>query len=410
MADQNTTRRRVLKGLGAGAASAGFVGASTAHQAPDRHIVGVSGDTGLGAARAQADAVHRELDFGDVGKAVAGRFPEPAIEQLRARADVRYVEEDGVMHALHHQPGHGGGPPGDGDDGGDTSQTLPWGIDRTDADVAHNNGETGNGVDLAIIDTGIDDDHPDLQANVGAGEAFVSCSGSNCNQTWSDDNDHGTHCAGIANAVNNSQGVVGVSTEATLHAVKVLDSNGGGTFSDVASGIEFVANQGWDIASLSLGGSQSSAVADAVEFAASEGVFIVAAAGNSGPCTDCVGFPAAEPEAVAVSSTDSDDTLSSFSSTGSEVEIAAPGGSVCSSVIGGYATFSGTSMATPHVAGAAAQLMANGATASDARSTLTNSAEDLGLSSNEQGAGLLDVAAALGLDSSDDGTGSGSCP
>ena len=95
-------------------------------------------------------------------------------------------------------------------------------------------------------------------------------------------------------------------------------------------------------------------------------------------------------------STDSDDTLSSFSSTGSEVELAAPGGDVYSTVIGGYDTYSGTSMACPHVSGAGAQLMDNGYTNTEARDQLTSTAEDIGLSSNEQGNGLLDVAAALG--------------
>ncbi len=398
MPDQ--TRREVLQHVTVGAGLATFGAATATANAPDRKIVGLAADADFGPAKAEADDVRRTLDFGDVGKAVAGNFSERAIQRLRANHDVRYVEADGTMHAL----GPGGGPPGGG---GPEGECLPWGVDRTDADVAHANGGTGSGADVAIIDTGIDDDHPDLQANVGEGRAFVSCRGGNCNYDWSDDGDHGTHCAGIAGApAGNGEGVQGVSTEATLHAVKVLDKSGSGSFSDVAAGIEYTANQGWDVASLSLGASSGSqAVADAVQYADSNGVLVVAAAGNSGPCTDCVGYPAAYDGAVAVSSTDSDDSLSSFSSTGPEVELAAPGGSVFSSIIDGYDTYSGTSMATPHVSGAAAQLMANGASNDDARSTLKQNAEGLGLSSNEQGTGLLDVAAALGHDSSDDGTG-----
>ncbi|MEF8843311.1 MAG: S8 family serine peptidase [Haloarculaceae archaeon] len=145
-----------------------------------------------------------------------------------------------------------------------------------DADVLHDNGETGNGADIAIIDTGIDDDHPDLQANVGAGKAYVDCRGPNCNYPWSDDNDHGTHCAGIADAV------------------KMLDSRGSGSFSDVGS--------------LSLGASSgSSTVKDACQYAYDNGVLLVAAAGNSGPCTDCVGYPMAYSTVMAISSTDSND-------------------------------------------------------------------------------------------------------
>jgi subtilisin len=284
------------------------------------------------------------------------------------------------------------------------AQSQPWGIDRVDADTAHANGETGNGADIAIIDTGIDSDHPDLQANIGAGRAFTRCKGSpkDCRYDWDDDNDHGTHCAGIADADDNNQGVVGVSTEATLHAVKVLDKRGSGSLSDVAAGIQYVADQGWDVASMSLGASSGGqTLKDACTYAYDNGVLLVAAAGNDGPCTDCVGYPAAYDECIAVGSTASDDSLSGFSSTGPEVEIAAPGTDIYSTVPGGYDTFSGTSMATPHVSGAGGQLMANGSTNTEARSQLTSTAEDVGLGSNESGAGLLDVAAALGLDSSD---------
>ncbi|MFC6953551.1 S8 family serine peptidase [Halorubellus litoreus] len=388
MSRRTPTRRSVLAGIGAaGIGSIGTAAGSTGK--PERHVVGTANRKATRAAERAADDVHRTLDFGDIGRAVAGRFSEAALRNLRRNPNVRYVEPDGRMHAI--------------------AQTTPWGVDRVDADLVHADGKTGGddtdgdgGADVAIIDTGIDDDHPDLQANVGSGKAYVSCSGSGCNYAWSDDNDHGTHCAGIAGADDNTEGVVGVSTGATLHAVKVLDSQGSGTFSDVAAGIEYTANQGWDVASLSLGASSgSSTVKDACQYAYDNGVLLVAAAGNSGPCSDCVGYPAAYSTVVAVSSTDSDDSLSSFSSTGPEVELAAPGGSIYSTVVGGdYATFSGTSMACPHVSGAGAQLMDNGYTNTEARDQLTATAEDLGLDSNDQGSGLLDVDAAV--DSSTD--------
>ena len=404
MIDDTVSRRRVLQGFAGGVAAAGLVGVASAN-GNDRKIVGLTTDADFGVATDRADSVHRRLDFGHVGKAVAGNFSDAALDQLRKRADVRYVETDGTMHAIGPgDEGPGNGPPGDG--GGSTSECLPWGVDRTDGDVAAANGDTGSGADVAIIDTGIDDDHPDLQANVGAGKAFVDCRGSNCNYPWSDDDDHGTHCAGIADAVNdNGEGVQGVATEATLHAVKVLDNSGSGSYSDVADGIRYVADQGWDVGSMSLGGGKSQTVADACEYAYDKGVLLVAAAGNDGPCTDCVGYPAAEPEVIAVSSTNKDDQLSDFSSTGPEVELAAPGSNVYSTVIGGYDTFSGTSMACPHVSGAGGILMAQGDSNTQARDTLGSSAEDIGLADGEQGNGLLDAAAALGLDSSDDGTG-----
>ena len=391
MIDDSISRRSVLRSVAAAGTATVATGIAAGERGPTARVVGTDSPRAERAAKARAESVKRVLDFGDIGKAVAGKFTDEAAEQLSNRPDVRYVEVDGTMEAL--------------------AQDLPWGIDRVDAEVAHANGETGNGADIAIIDTGIDDDHPDLQANVGSGKAYVDCRGSNCNYPWSDDNDHGTHCAGIADAVNNSQGVVGVSTEATLHAVKVLDSRGSGTFSDVAAGIEYTADQGWDVGSMSLGASSGSqTVKDACQYAVDNGVLLVAAAGNSGPCSDCVGYPAAYSTVMAISSTTKNDNLSGFSSTGPEVELAAPGSSIYSTVIGGYDTFSGTSMAAPHVSGAGGQLMADGRSNTEARSQLKSTAEDIGLASNESGAGLVDAAAALGFDSSDDLGGDNSAP
>jgi len=353
--------------------------------------VGWDDDHGRSKAQAAADEVIREFAF----DAMTARMSATAAEALGDHPHVRYVEENGTMQAL--------------------AQSLPWGQDRVDSEVAHSNGDTGDGADIAILDTGIDSDHPDLTANIGAGKAFVTCStrggcrygakpaDNTCYTSWDDDNDHGSHCAGIADAVDNSQGVVGTSTKATLHAVKVLDKCGSGSFSDIAAGVEYVADQGWDVGSMSLGASSSSeALRDACQYAHDKGVFLVGAAGNSGPCTDCVGYPAAYDTVMAVSATTESDTLAEFSSTGPEVEIAAPGDTVNSTIPGGYDEFSGTSMSCPHVAGAAGQLMANGATNTEVRDTLKSTAEDIGLGGNEQGSGLLDVAAALGYDSSDD--------
>ncbi|PSQ45806.1 peptidase S8 [Halobacteriales archaeon SW_6_65_15] len=387
------SRRNVLRIAGASVATAAGSGLAAAEPGDTVEVnVGFASERGRQKALGAADEVVREFNSIDV---VTLRLPKQAATALEQNPNIRYVEENGEMHAL--------------------AQDLPWGIDRVDAEIAHANGDTGAGADIAIIDTGIDDDHPDLQANLGKGRAFVNCgnggyfgncywagNSNSCNYPWSDDNDHGTHCAGIADAVNNNEGVVGVSTEATLHAVKVLDCSGSGSFSDIAAGIEYVADQGWDVGSLSLGGSSdSSALRDAVQYATDNGVLLVATAGNEGSCTDCVGYPAAYPEVVAVSSTDSNDNLSSFSSQGPEVEIAAPGTDIYSTVPSGYDTFSGTSMACPHVSGAGGQLMSNGSGNSQTRDTIKKTAENIGLASNESGAGLLDVAAALGHDSSD---------
>jgi subtilisin len=206
--------------------------------------------------------------------------------------------------------------------------------------------------------------------------------------------------AGSADALDNGDYVVGVSTAAELVAIKVLDGCGSGAYSDIAAGLNHAADVGCDVANMSLGGSQSSTVADAVAYAHNQGVLLVGSAGNSGPCSDCVGYPAAEPEVLAVSATSKDDSLADFSSTGPEVEVAAPGDNIPSTVPpesspDGLASFSGTSMSAPHVAGAGGQLMDNGYTNTEARTHLKETAEDIGLGSNEQGSGLLDVGAAV---------------
>ncbi|WP_254765849.1 S8 family peptidase [Salinilacihabitans rarus] len=400
MTNEHISRRTVLRGVGAGVAGTALAGQATASEG-DEYVVGVEPDRGASAARSAATSVKRELDFGSIGKAVAGRFSEAAIEALGNDPNVRYVERNGTMRAL--------------------AQTTPYGIETVGADLAIDAGETGDGADVAIIDTGIDATHEDLADNLGEGWATQEaacqndCSSglfcdpndiSTCYEAWDDDNDHGTHCAGTVAAVDDDTGVVGVAPDATLHAVKVLDCCGSGSYDDIAAGIEWTADQGYDVGSMSLGGDASSVVEDACAYARQQGTLLVAAAGNDGPCSDCVGYPAAYPEVVAVSATDENDDLADFSSTGPEVELAAPGVDVLSSIPrSDYDRFSGTSMACPHVSGAAAQLMANGYTDTEARQRLRETADDVGLGENEQGYGRVNVAAALGIDDGGGGDG-----
>ncbi|RMB08308.1 S8 family serine peptidase, partial [Haloplanus aerogenes] len=411
-----TTRRGLLIGLTTGTGALGLGAAATARGPPshagnnegvgndraagnndrvgqgrgppDQVIVGTKTKAAADEAARQAREVRHRFDFGDKGKAVAGRFPEQARKGLEKRPDVRYVEPDATFEAI--------------------AETLPWGVDRIDADVVHDNGTTGDGAHVAIIDTGIDSDHPDLDDNLGSGKAYVeagmnadgsSCSGNGntYHEPWDDDNDHGTHCAGTAAGVDNSEGVVGVAPGVTLHAVKALGCDGMGYLSDIAAGVEYTANQGWDVASMSLGSSSDySTLKDACQYAADQGVLVVAAAGNDGPCSDCVSYPAKYSSVVAVSATDSSDDLASFSSTGPEIDIAAPGSSIRSTIPGGYAYYSGTSMACPHVSGVGGLLMANGYTGSEARAALQNNTEDIGLSGSDSGSGLLDAEATVG--------------
>jgi len=411
MTDDTVSRRRVLQGIGAGVAATGMAGQVSAEDGgDDGHIVGLDAGAGFDVAERRAEEVIQRLDFGDIGKAVAGRFPEEALDGLRNNPNVRYVEENGRMHKL--------------------AQKLPWGIDRVDADVLHGNGQDASGATIAVLDTGLDDDHPDQGSRVVGGKAFeTECgsesggcrfggegyNGNDCNYAWSDDDDHGTHCAGTANAPDDTEGVVGVSTAADLLAGKVLTGCGSGSYSAIASGIKWATDQGADVISMSLGGdSGSSALQDACQYAYDNNVVSVAAAGNSGPCSDCVSYPAKYSTVVAVSATAEDDTLADYSSTGPEVELAAPGSNVLSTIPpesddgstyeNGYTEFSGTSMATPHVAGAAAQVVAETDLTDNQNviDRLKSTAEDIGLSSNEGGAGLVDAENAVGSSGSTD--------
>jgi subtilisin len=387
--DHPVERREVLA-LAGGALTAAAGAAGVGAGASDGTVrvnVGYAAESGKRAALAAADEVVRVFDSID---AVTVRVTGDAREALAERSDVRYVERDGRMRAL--------------------AQTTPWGVDRIDADVVHANGETGAGVDVAIIDTGIDDDHEDLQANVADPsvdsnhKAWVACEGPNCNYPWSDDHDHGTYGAGIVDAVDNTVGVIGVATEARLHSLKVFDNSGSGRWSDIASALEYTADQGWHVANMGFGNDvHSSLVKDACTYAWQNGVLLVVAAGNDGPCTDCVIYPAKYDECIAVSGSSCDDSFASYSSQGEQVELIAPADDVPSTVIGGYDTRSGTSGAVPHVSGTGAHLMANGYSNAGARDRMCETAEDIGLPPEQQGCGLVDTAAALGYDSSDDG-------
>lgn len=292
---------------------------------------------------------------------------------------ISFVEQNGWMYTL--------------------SQTVPWGIERIGAVEAHNT-STGSKIGIAIIDTGTDPNHEDL--TVIDGYALVNCRPApHCATSWDDDNGHGTHVAGTSAALDNKVGVLGVAPGADLYAVKVLDSKGAGTWADVADGIIWAADQGIEVLNMSLGGGHSSTVQAAVEYAYSKNSLLVAAAGNSGPDENTVIYPAAYPEVIAVSATDKDDNIASWSSRGEEVELAAPGVNVLSTIPGNkYGEKSGTSMASPHVAGTAALVWAldSGLTNVDVRQILQETAEDINLSSTEQGYGLVNAAAAVGID------------
>jgi thermitase len=226
---------------------------------------------------------------------------------------------------------------------------------------------------IAIVDTGVQYDHPDLSGKVYLGYNFVD-------GNWDpyDLNGHGTHCAGIAAAVtDNGIGIAGMAPNASILAVKVLDANGSGTLDNVASGIEYAADAGANVISLSLGGpSGSTTLQNAVDYAWNKGAVLVAAAGNNGSSAPT--YPAYYSNVISVAATDSNDNKPSWSNYGSWVDVAAPGVNIYSTYpTNRYAYLSGTSMATPHVSGLAALLAAQGRTNSQIRAAIQNTADPI---------------------------------
>jgi len=341
-----------------------------------RVLIGFRSDTGpqtpearTSAVRQAGGVVHRSPRLVAM---VSATLSEETIKTIRTRRDVAYVEDDIILYAL--------------------GQTVPWGVDRIDADRAWPNGNTGKGVKVALLDTGIESTHPDLVVAGGINYAGSGKDGSTSPADWSDNHGHGTHVAGIVAARNNTSGVVGVAPDAVIWAVKVLGDEGTGYTSDIIQGLDWCTSNGIQVVSMSLGGAGTTSLQAACDRAYAKGVVLVAAAGNGG---GSVTYPAAYSSVLAVSATDAQDLRASFSSFGPQIALAAPGVNIYSTYKGGtYANMSGTSMACPHVAGAAALAWASGLTSATAvRDQLTTTAEDLGTKGFDAsfGYGLVDA-------------------
>jgi subtilisin len=254
-----------------------------------------------------------------------------------------------------------------------------WGADMINAPTAWNNGHTGQGIIVAVLDTGVDYNHQDLKNNIWINTQEIAGNGIDDDgngyiddiQGWNfdssnnnvlDNNGHGTHVSGTIAGENNGIGVTGIAYNAKIMPVKVLDENGSGSYSSIAKGIYYAVDNGADVLNLSLGGNSSSdAFKSAIEYASSKGVIVVMAAGNSGDSVPSYPARYAYDSGIAVGAVDQNNSFADFSNRSGSKEITyvtAPGVDVYSTVPNNeYALYTGTSMAAPHVAGVAALML-----------------------------------------------------
>ena len=307
---------------------------------PERYIVVLEDEVDRPSQVASGIEQRQDLDVGFVYtntlEGFSAEIPDEDLAAVRANPYVDYVEPDGRVHALY--------------------QTLPWGIDRIDADASSTRAGNGSGavsgVNAYIIDTGIDKTHPDL--NVVGHVNFHGGKNTDCDG-------HGTHVAGTVAARDDAGDVVGAAPGAPLTGVKVLGCNGSGWTSNIIKGIDWVTKNAKKpaVANISLGGRASKALDDAVRRSASKGIFYAVAAGNAGAdaCTESPARAGAGTDngIATVAATDYRDQEAYFSNYGKCVDLWAPGVDIPSTQLGGgTTTMSGTSMASPHVGGTAA--------------------------------------------------------
>ena len=373
----------IIAVLGVASSSVVLSSPASAQKIPSRYIVVLNDVDEPGAVANEMASKHGFsviLVYKYALKGFYAIIPEATLDKVKNDPRVDYVEEDQKVFAFNKPPHDHGGD--DSEPPPESSQDLPTGVNRIDADLsatANINGVDDRvNVDIAIIDTGIDTKHPDLNV-----VNHIRCTGTGANR---DQNGHGTHVAGTAAALDNDIGVVGVAPGAKLWGVKVLNAAGSGTLGCVVAGIDYVTKHAAEIevANMSLGFEGSSDTLDtAIAKSVEAGVVYVVAAGNS--AKDAKTFsPANHPDVITVSAiadfdglpgglasptcrNDGDDTFADFSNFGSLIELAAPGVCILSTWLGGeYNTISGTSMASPHVAGAAALYLSNNVGASPA--------------------------------------------
>lgn len=310
-------------------------------------------------------------------KTIAIQLTKSEVEEIQEHTDITFVEEDAQVSLSNSDA---------------SIQSVPWGIQEIGSLDAQNTGADGKSIKIAVLDTGIAS-HPDLAIKGGA--SFVD------SIDFSDDNGHGTHVAGSIAALNNEFGILGVAPEAEIYSLKVLDRSGSGSYSNVIHAIEWAVDNQINIISMSFGGNaQSQAFHEAIKYANEKGILLIAAAGNAGFGTETETYPALYPEVISVGAIDSNYTRAPFSSTGNELDLMAPGVNILSTTMdGNYGFLSGTSMATPHVTGAAASYWSSNPSLSneEVKERLLETAIPLG-DKLEYGQGKVSLVTALGLE------------
>lgn len=270
---------------------------------------------------------------------------EAAVQELENNPNVEYAEPNYILSATFTP--------------NDTHYaSTQYGLRTTQTDLAWDVTQGSSGQEIAVLDTGVDYNHPDLDSKIIKGFDFVD-----------DDNDpmdlhgHGTHVSGIAAAeTNNGTGIAGTAPNTKVLAVRVLDAAGNGSLDDIANGIRYAADQGAEVINMSLGcNCHTVALEDAVNYAYNKGVVLIAAAGNDG--VSATFEPASYTNVIAVGAVNSSDRKASFSNWGTWVDVVAPGVQIASTYLNNqYVYMDGTSMASPYVAGLAALLKAQGRT------------------------------------------------
>jgi aqualysin 1 len=315
--------------------------AATDQVIPNTYIVvfkqGVADAPGLAQALVQGAGGTLHYTYAAAIKGFAAELPSPAVAGLRMNPNVEYIESDQSVQVF----------------GGTETAPPSWGLDRVDQrtlplDASYSYASTGAGVSVYIIDTGIRTSHVDFGGR--AAGAFSSAKGKS---STDDCHGHGTHVAGTVGGNR-----YGIAKSVRLYAVRVLDCTGNGSYSAVIAGVDWVtANRRLPaVANMSLGGSFSQALNDAVTASIASGVTYAIAAGNSAT-NACQISPASTPDAITLGATNKLDEQASYSNFGSCVDLYAPGSVITSAGIASdtaSAVMSGTSMATPHAAGAAA--------------------------------------------------------